>query len=353
MPMSDTYRQDMARLQQKEASLRKELARHEDIDTKSSTEARRKLEAANKATSPSLARSHYGAAERALKKSTEAKKKSAEITKKLSENAKQQADKKRSLDNAIRTEQKTEDRAVARRRIDEKRHVQEIARLSAPEIRYVHIREPKQEELRVLYLTARPGQDVPDEYILRVDQEVRQVQNALRGAKYRDLVEIHHRPAATFQDLLDGLNDVSPHVVHFSGHGGNETLLFDIEELGSPNGKAISFRLLVKALGATDSPPTLLVMNACSTLAGSEAILPAIPVIIAMSEPIGDLAAVLFAKQLYAAIASGQSVGSAIRQAKVSMEEGLDDPEESELPQFVARDDVDVSSLVLVAPNLT
>ena len=352
MPMSDTYRQSLARLQQKEATLRKELARHEDIDTRSSAEARKKLDAASKASSPSLARSHYGAAERAQKKSTDAKKKMAEITKNLGANAKQQADKKKSLDNAIRNEQKTEDRAVARRQIDEKKHAQEIARLSVPEIRYVHIREPKQEKLRVLYLTARPCQDVPDEYILRVDQEVRQVQQALRGAKYRDLIEIHHRPAATFQDLLDGLNDVNPHIVHFSGHGGEETLLFDIEEMGSPNGKTISFRLLVKALGSTDTPPTLLVMNACATLAGSGVILPAIPVIIAMSEPIGDLAAVLFARQLYAAIASGQSVGSAMRQAKVKMEEGLADPEESELPQFVARDDVDVSSLVLVAPNL-
>lgn len=334
--------------------LRKDLARYEDVDGKAFAEYRRKLDSAIKASSLSTSKSHYDAAERAKKKSVDAKRKIAEISKNIGTNAKQQADKKKSLENALKNERRTEDQLMARRRAEEKKHVQEIARLSVPEVRYVHVREPEPERLRVLYLTANPDLDLPPEHDdrLRVDQEVRQVQQALRGAKYRDLIEIHQRPAATFQDLLDGLNDISPHIVHFSGHGGGESLLFDVEEVGGLHGKVVTFALLVKALGATDRPPTLLVMNACDTLAGSESILPSIPVVIGMSEPIGDLSAVLFAQQLYAAIASGQSVGSAIMQGKVRMEAGLADPDESRLPQFVARNDVDVHSLVLVSPAL-
>lgn len=52
------------------------------------------------------------------------------------------------------------------------------------------------------YLTVNPGGD------LMTETEVRRVQQAFRGAKYRDKVEIQLRPAATLQDLMDDLNDV-------------------------------------------------------------------------------------------------------------------------------------------------
>lgn len=96
-----------------------------------------------------------------------------------------------------------------------------------------------------------------------LDAEVRQVQQALRGAKYRDGVEIALRPAATFQDLLDGLNDVRPHIVHFLGHSGGESIHLDNGDMERNEGQEVDFVLLVKALDATDTPPELLLMNSC------------------------------------------------------------------------------------------
>lgn len=92
-------------------------------------------------------------------------------------------------------------------------------------MRYVHelrtVPAPKPEQLRVLYLTANPEQN------LRTDAEVRGVQDQVRGALHRDLSTIDYRPAATSDDLIAGLNDLRPHVVHFSGHAGDAALLFD------------------------------------------------------------------------------------------------------------------------------
>jgi hypothetical protein len=100
-----------------------------------------------------------------------------------------------------------------------------VARLSSPTVRYVHelrtVPAPKPEQLRVLYLTANPEQN------LRTDAEVRGVQDQVRGALHRDLSTIDYRPAATSDDLIAGLNDLRPHVVHFSGHAGDAALLFD------------------------------------------------------------------------------------------------------------------------------
>lgn len=338
----DTHRRELARLMEKEAGLRKELQRHEADAAKANENAHRYAEQARRASSVSSMQNAVRSANRENDRSVQAGKKAADVSKKLADNARNHANRRRSLESAEKSERQALDREADRRRQKEKAHAREIARLSSPTIHYVHIKPPEQEKLRVLYLTANPGMD------LRTDMEVRQVQQALRGAKYRDLVTVEQRPAATFQDLMDGLNDVRPHIVHFSGHGGRQTLILDGGTLDSASEKQVGFHLLVKALDATDSPPTLLVLNACDTLEGAEVILPAVPVVIAMTDNVLDRAAILFAQQFYAAIASGQSVGSALKQAKVAVEAAMIDDEASQLPKCISREDVDVAELVLV-----
>jgi hypothetical protein len=115
-------------------------------------------------------------------------------------------------------------------------------------------------------------------------------------------------PAATPEDLLDGLNDVRPHVVHLSSHAGVETVVFDNASIESPAGREVTFDLLAKALGATGDLPVLLVLNGCDTLDGAEVLLESTPVIIAMATKITDLAASVFAARFYAAIASAQPI---------------------------------------------
>jgi CHAT domain len=342
MSMTDSHRRELARLIEKEASLRKELLRHESDAAKANESAHRYAEQARRASSISSVQSTLRSSQRETGKAIQAGKKAADVSKKLGENARNQANRKRSLESSEKSDRQAQDREAGRRRQTEKAHVREVARLSAPTVHYVHIRPPEPEKLRVLYLTSNPSMD------LRTDMEVRQVQQALRGAKYRDMVTLEQRPAATFQDLIDGLNDVRPHIIHFSGHGGAETLLMDGGTANTLPESQISFRLLVDALDATDSPPTLLVLNACDTLDGAAIILPAVPVVIAMSDNVLDVAAILFAQQFYAALASGQSVGTALKQAKVKIEAAMIDDTASELPHCIARDDVDISKLVLV-----
>ena len=111
-----------------------------------------------------------------------------------------------------------------------KSHAREIARLALPTVHYVMVEPPKPEVLRVLYMTANPETD------LRTEVEVRDVQQAVKRALHRDLIDVQYRPAATPEDLLDGLNDVRPHVVHFSGHAGDAAVLFDNASVDNPEG---------------------------------------------------------------------------------------------------------------------
>ena len=155
---------------------------------------------------------------------------------------------------------------------------------------------------------------------LRVDAEVRQVRDAVRKALHRDLVELDHRPAATPEDLLDGINETRPHVVHFSGHGGGAAVLFDNGRIDTPQGRDVPFELLCRALRATDTPPKLLLLNACDTLDGAKVLLDVVPVVVGTASTVSDLAAAVFSARFYSAVANGQSVGSALQQASVAID---------------------------------
>lgn len=73
---------------------------------------------------------------------------------------------------------------------------------------------------------------------------------------------------------------------------------------------------MARLLSATDHPPTLIVLNACETLEGADELLVAAPVVIAMSDSVGDASAAIFAAHFYGGIGAAQTIGSAMDQAR-------------------------------------
>jgi hypothetical protein len=349
------YRDKIAAIKKQQGSLETTLAKARTAATKHRSEAAKERAKITPRTSDSMARMHQRAAEAADKRATAEDGKVATLTTKLGRLASELATAEAGLEREVKaTARRNEsaqkvaarrtERVDARRRLAEKRHAQELARIAQPTVRYVHevraLPPPKPEVLRVLYMTANPEKD------LRTEVEVRDVQQAVRAATHRDLIEIAYRPAATPEDLLDGLNDVRPHVVHLSSHAGAAAVVFDNASVDTPEGREVTFDLLAKALGATGYPPALLVLNGCDTLDGAEVLLESTPVIIAMASDITDLAASVFATRFYAAIASAQPVGPAVRQGSVALE--FVGTGEGWKPSLLARDDVELDKLVLV-----
>ncbi|WP_147376216.1 CHAT domain-containing protein [Micromonospora radicis] len=82
----------------------------------------------------------------------------------------------------------------------------------------------------------------------------------------------------------------------------------------------VDFVLLARLLKGTDHPPTLLVLNACDSYEGAETLLDVVPVVVAMVDEISDAAAKAFVIKFYAAIASGQSLASALAQGQAASE---------------------------------
>jgi hypothetical protein len=170
--------------------------------------------------------------------------------------------------------------------------------------------------LDVLYLTANADKDNS----LRVEVEVRRVQEAIRGSVFRDHVHVEYRPAANLNSLIDGLNDKRPQIVHFSGHGHRGGIAMDNAKVTRPAAKDVSFELLAKALASTDSPPKIVVLNSCESSGAKKAVLGVASVVVSMSVSVTDNAATAFATRFYAALASGQSIRSAFAQGQVAVE---------------------------------
>jgi hypothetical protein len=170
--------------------------------------------------------------------------------------------------------------------------------------------------LRVLYLTSDPDKA----HSLRVDAEVRRVQQVIRGSAFRQNITVEYRPAANLGSLIDGLNDHRPQIVHFSGHGHKGGIATDNGGTGKCAIEMLPFDLLAKAVSATDSPPDVIVLNSCNSSAGRSALVKSGKIVIAMRASVSDLAATAFATRFSAAIAGGQSVKAAFAQGTLAVE---------------------------------
>ncbi len=382
--VSDQYRRELAQLAKDIGKVRTDIGKDEEKARTARAAAAQKRGSAQRSSSQSTRESYLRQADSEDKKVAVAERAIGTLQDKLSTLMTRQGGKEQSLRTAEKSEQVTRDRAAdaklrkevaehaarikaeetrrkkekalqdaldrdaARRRRMETEHARGLGRLSSGTVYRVHVREPEPEKLRVLYLTASPATTNLDP--LRVDAEVNNVLKALRGAQHRDLVDFRHRPAATVQDLVDGLNDLRPHVVHFSGHAG-EGLLFDTADPTTPGDQLVGYQHVASLLMATDQPPILVVLNACHTANGVEDMLQVAPVVIAANDRIGDSSAHIFAVQFYGAIAAAQTIGDAVRQARAVMEMAL--PDEKDAIVVSAADGVDPDEVRLVRPHPT
>lgn len=205
--------------------------------------------------------------------------------------------------------------------------------------------EPKQEKLRILILGAAPNQD------LRVGREQQRIRSAVQAATHRDYIEIESYPAATTENLLDGISRFRPHVVHFSGHGNVGIIVFDedqdvLEPTGN-HGVPVKASAFANVISATDDPPLLVLLNSCNSASQADDLVEeVVPFAIGMASSIDDRDAIRFAARFYASIAEGQSIHSSYRVAKSDLE--LSGANGADLPTLSCSSDVDPSVIKLV-----
>ena len=176
---------------------------------------------------------------------------------------------------------------------------------------------------KILILAANP-----DSYEkLRLDQEVRSIEESLKRSLHREKFEITSRWAVRERDFYRHVLELQPQILHFCGHGeGQDGIVLEDEtgesHLISTHALASYFRLFAK-IGLQG-----VVLNACYSAVQAEAISQVVNYVIGMNQEITDEAAQNFAVAFY----DGLGVGIDVQDAFDLGCTGLIDLGEAEIP---------------------
>lgn len=196
---------------------------------------------------------------------------------------------------------------------------------------------------KILFLAANPA----DATRLALDVESREIQEKIRSSEYRGDLELHTRWAVRPIDLLQHLQEHSPHIVHFSGHGNaTEELIFQDANGNYMPVREDAIKLIFSEL--KDNIKVVL-LNACYSKTQAHAITEFIDCAIGMKKQIGDKAAIIFAAAFYQAIGFGRSIKGAFELGRSALIlEGI--PEEN-TPTLICKSGIDPSSIYIFPPE--
>jgi formylglycine-generating enzyme required for sulfatase activity len=183
---------------------------------------------------------------------------------------------------------------------------------------------------------------------LGLDEEYRAIEQAIRGARYRDAFQLIPKLAVRRSDVQDALLEHSPDVVHFACHGSTraELLLLDDDSKMAP----MSSEALAGLFNVLRDHVALVVFNACFASGQAEAIRRYAGLAVGMRAGIADRAAIAFASGLYGALAYGRSVreGFELGVAAVAAVE----PRQKDLPQLFVDEGGNAEATYLVGGRL-
>lgn len=183
--------------------------------------------------------------------------------------------------------------------------------------------------IKVLFIGVNPKNTMQ----LRIDEEVREIENSIRMSKFRDNFSLIQKWAVRSSDLIDAIMNVQPDFIHFSGHGyydfGDSKeggLAFEDQSgrLNIVSGQSLAF--LLKSIQSDSKAIRCLIMNACYSSEQVKYLSEYIPYVIGIDSEISDRASILFSTGFYTAIGAGESIESSFNIACSLIKlEGSDD----------------------------
>ena len=155
---------------------------------------------------------------------------------------------------------------------------------------------------KILILAASPANRAR----LRLEQEVRDIREGLRMSEHRDRFLVTSQWAARLRDLRRVMLQEMPAIVHFCGHGEEESSVLFEDENGAAqifpvDALANFFKLFAHKLEGV-------LLNACYSETQARAIADHIGFVIGMPRTVNDKTAVEFSVAFYDTLGAGQSV---------------------------------------------
>lgn len=168
----------------------------------------------------------------------------------------------------------------------------------------------QQPVIRVLFVGASPK----DEARLRLDEEVRSIDESLRQADFGESFTFTQALATRVTDLQNAFLRYKPHIVHFGGHGdASGGIVF---EDASGQSQVVSVNALEQLFMLFKDEMKVVILNACQSYQQADAIAKHIDFVVGMSESISDDAAIAFSTSFYRALAYGKTMQTAFDLAR-------------------------------------
>ena len=124
---------------------------------------------------------------------------------------------------------------------------------------------------------------------LRLDEEIREIDNGLQAAKKREHFRLVQKWAVRQRDFYQAILEYKPHIVHFCGHGAGDDGIVLEDEMGQQallGTEALSRLFKLFAVKGVEC----VVLNACYSEEQAQAISQYIKYVIGMNKAIGDKA---------------------------------------------------------------
>lgn len=182
--------------------------------------------------------------------------------------------------------------------------------------------------IQILFLAANPI----DTDQLRLGEEMRSIDQAIRRGDLRDKFNLEQQWAVRVTDLQEYLMRYKPHIVHFSGHGSEASEIILEDNYGRSH--PVSVRALSGLFRVLKDNIRCVVLNACYSERQAQAIAQHIECVVGMSKAIGDSAAINFAASFYQALAFGRNVKTAFDLACLQID--MQNLDEQDTPKLLA-----------------
>ena len=208
-----------------------------------------------------------------------------------------------------------------------------------------------EDKTRILFLSANPRQ----EKNIQVINECNEIKDEIENAQFEDKFAFSEYHGISRNKIIEQLEKHRPHIVHFSGHGNVDDLVFqnsvgNREDIGSDE-----FANLFKFLNDRDDifddqKIRCVVLNACLSISTAEKIIPFVDCVIGNPHSIDDEQAIAFGKHFYKYLCNGENIQKSFDGAKNKIVLEFK-PKDNEIPNILSKNKANLKNISLHNPN--
>jgi CHAT domain len=197
--------------------------------------------------------------------------------------------------------------------------------------------------IRILFLSSNPK----DINRIRLDEEVREVDERIRLGECRDQIELITHFAVRPHDVGQYLLRHRPHILHFSGHGSPSDGI--VLEDNNGQTKLVSADALADLFATIKDNLRVVVLNACYSAPQAKGIRKVIDCTIGMEKAIKDRSAIVFSAAFYEALAFGRNIRESFGLGVNALK--MECPSESSIPALLTKKGIEAAQVYLASPQ--